>query len=214
MKHKSFFIAMAAAFVLTATNAGAGPRVELPRDWQNIYTSQPAWQVACDDGAAKNAAACDSRSLVYFKSDSATPTAEDMIVRFEPRGPARFYLQIAPYEGRCTGGSVSIDGPHPFNLIGDTKTEMIDITLQQVTNSCQPERGRIFQNFKQENGTGLKMDWLKGGGVMRISIDLADGGTLTRTVPLDGFADAFDRIVKFEEANMKHGRGRVRARHR
>ena len=179
MKH---FLTIFLVFMLVPTFVFAAQR--LPRNWHDLYNSDHGWRIICDTPRSNG-------SLIYLKSAGDKLGPNDVVVRFlYSHRMAR--LLIAPYEGQCTGGALTIDGQKKFDLVGNigTCTSVEGDAFATPENSHKKRKPQPIGMFTQ----GEKLE---------ILLNTKDGRNISTVIPLEGFAEAFTEL----EAGTKCGGG-------
>jgi hypothetical protein len=154
----------------------------LPENWQDIYPPGDGWRIICDVPGTNG-------SMIYFKAAEGEPRADDILVRII-YSHSMCWLYIAPYDGQCEGGAVTIDGILRFGL----ETE---------GNYCVSACGRNFSTSENDNKKhkAQSIAMFSNGKKMDITMNTEDGSTISTTIPLEEFAEVYSQL----EAGTKCG---------
>jgi len=162
--------ALAAMFFLSSIPAKA----VLPENWHEIYPPGDGWRIVCDVTGTNG-------SMIYFKPSAAEPQASDILVRII-YSHNLCWLYIAPYDGQCLGGTVSIDGKPRFDLVGEG-------------DYCVSACGRNFLTpEKDRNNKKQSIAMFAEGKELVITMNTEDGPPISATIPLTGFAEVYSQL--------------------
>jgi len=182
-----FFVAVG----LVAMSSSAQAR--LTKEWRTTLKPGTAWQIGC--GYANSPAnACPALSLYYFVPEGDEIAGDDVVVSMT-YSQRRGWLAISPYEGQCVGGNVKVDGEERF-------------LLESGAHNCVPQGGKPFQKESYTKRKPLPLGMFEQGEEMELTLQLKDGRTIVKTIPLAGFADKYNTLQQTSEAAKSSGRRR------
>lgn len=159
---------LAAALAASAFQVHA----KLAKDWRTKYTPGDTWQSTC--AYETGGRGCPAANTYLYKENKALV---QLSTSGRPKGYHHFF--IVPFEGKCSGGSVDIDGEKRFDL-------------ESYRDHCRVAGDLTFI----DEGMGpkpktLPVSMLVNAGQLEITLKTADGKQSQLTIPMAGFSAAY-----------------------
>lgn len=183
---KFLFAFLAAGLFLPTISAQA----RLPDNWKTSFKPGEGWQLGCPFGEVpEDGSYCRTMAVYYFqiKGDEVAP---DDVIFSMTHDQRRGWVAISPWEGKCVGGTIKVDG---------------DVTIQlgKGHTGCEPMGGKPFmqQEYGPKEG---RVSLFAGGKEMELNLVLESGEKISQKMPLAGFKEKYDALL---EAMLNTGRG-------
>jgi invasion protein IalB len=150
----------------------------LEDNWRQTYTTTNAWTGICE---AQGRGTCRVASTYYLKTAGDNPAKGDVLVKVHSDvAMGVHYIVAVPFEGTCAGGTVEMQGSEPMPMV----------TSYGVCSSKKMFRKSVTNPYMQAD-----LGVLRSADKLNVKLDLGGGETLGASIPMDGFAAAFDPLV-------------------